>query len=185
MARGKHTTRIGLLLAAAIAVFTAPGSLGPAYADPAPGSTSPPPGQPIVAVVEGPDPQLPDGGGTPLCGDTVYVVAVQYTHLPAEAGGLINGADFKVVGVDLKRWLTKTGHGILDVWVVDYKGTHHKGEFNAAGQGGARTEVLHGAYNPVDPLSHDIIVHAYIVKNGTTKCHTRITIQAQGTGGAV
>ena len=145
----------------------------------------PPSEQPIEQPVDGPDLTLPETGGAPGCGNTVYLAAIQYTHLPVETGGLVNGADFKVVGVNLDKWLGTAGTGILDVWVVDYKGTHHKGKFNASGQWGARTAVLHGAFNPVDPLSVDIQVHAYILKNGTTKCQTRLIIQAPGTGGAV
>lgn len=125
----------------------------------------------------------PDGGGSaPLCGSTVELSAVSYTYYPQVLNQGINGADFKVVGTGLAKWLGNGGFGTLHVFRSDYSGTTDLGVWNASAAGGARTSTLHGKLDINISGGRSFDVTAFIEKGSDTKCGKVMTISLPGPG---
>jgi hypothetical protein len=95
------------------------------------------------------------------CGDSVYLTGLRY-----EAG--IDSWSYKVVGVDLGRWLGNGGYGTMEgtQW-SKAAGTEFWGPVNASANGGART----GTQVLEDPSMKGGNVHAWITgDNGIVRC---------------
>lgn len=133
---------------------------------------------PVVNSVVPPD----GGGGVPSCG-TISLQSKQVTRLPQESGGLISGYSFKVVAVDLAPWLGRNGTGTMDVYVDDQFGVDSYEGYTASTQSGARTGILFGSWNPVNPKG-TIDVYAFIEKNGNAKCGEKFRLYYPGGGPA-
>jgi hypothetical protein len=113
----------------------------------------------------------PGGSSTTSCGDTVMLSAVKKYEFPDS--GFI-GHDFKVVGVDLSKWLGSAGVGTMELTVFDdltSSPNHHT--YNASGQSGARTPVLSVlAKNKSSKPFVDVEIHK---SSGAVACFEKLT----------
>jgi len=109
----------------------------------------------------------PPSGELPRCGDSIYLSSIH--HYPGPEG--LDLYSFKVVGVDLRRWLGRGGYGTIDIYVHALNHLGHAGEWNASAQSGARTGTMYVDW--IQGTPHPYVLVYVRDSHGRAKCYEK------------